>query len=195
MLTPTDNNLLRRKLGLFADNLSEQSKSTKEKMQDLRDDAVEMIKKFASGYDSSGFKTTVDSFSNTIKSVQLLSGYSATTHKEEEVGRRLYEDLDTVVKIIGKEFNHVIEINYDLESFRAECIEKRTSLDRRIKEAKTISAMILLEPRKDRIVFKHNNAMDAQLEELLLDEELSQAAREEKTLKIKFNNERTGNYN
>ncbi len=179
MLTPTDNNLLRRKLGLFADNLSEQSKSTKEKMQDLRDDAVEMIKKFASGYDSSGFKTTVDSFSNTIKSVQLLSGYSATTHKEEEVGRRLYEDLDTVVKIIGKEFNHVIEINYDLESFRAEYIEKRTSLDRRIKEAKTISAMILLEPRKDRIVFKHNNAMDAQLEELLLDEELSQAAREE----------------
>jgi hypothetical protein len=88
MLTPTDNNLLRRKLGLFPDNLSEQSKSTKEKMQDLRDDAVEMIKKFASGYDSSGFKTTVDSFSNTIKSVQLLSGYSATTHKEEEVIRR-----------------------------------------------------------------------------------------------------------
>ena len=190
MLTPTDNNLLRRKLGLFPDNLSEQSKSTKEKMQDLRDDAVEMIKKFASGYDSSGFKTTVDSFSNTIKSVQLLSGYSATTHKEEEVGRRLYEDLDTVVKIIGKEFNHVIEINYDLESFRAECIEKRASLDRRIKEAKTISAMILLEPRKDRIVFKHNNVMDAQIEELLQDEELSQAAREEKTLKIKFNNER-----
>ena len=95
-----------------------------------------------------------------------------------------------LVKIIGKEFNHVIEINYDLESFRAECIEKRASLDRRIKEAKTISAMILLEPRKDRIVFKHNNVMDAQIEELLLDEELSQTAREEKTLKIKFNNER-----
>jgi hypothetical protein len=46
-----------------------------------------MIKKFASGYDSTGFKTTVDSFSNTINSVQLFSGYSANTHEEEEVAR------------------------------------------------------------------------------------------------------------
>ena len=34
-------------------------------------------------------ETTVDSLSNTIKSVQLLSGYSAN--------RRLYDDLDTVI--------------------------------------------------------------------------------------------------
>ena len=84
--------------------------------------------------------------------MQLLSGYSASTHKEEEVGRRLYDDLDTVIKIFGKEYSHVVDINFDLESFRAECIEKRTSLDKQIKEAKTISAMILIEPRKDRVV-------------------------------------------
>ena len=52
-------------------------------MQDLKDDAVEMIKEFAS---SSGFKTTVDNFQTL--SNHLLSGYSATTHKVEEVGRR-----------------------------------------------------------------------------------------------------------
>ena len=35
--------------------------------------AIDGIESFAAGYDSGGFKATVDSFSNTIKSVQLLS--------------------------------------------------------------------------------------------------------------------------
>ena len=132
----------------------------------------------------------MDSFSNTIKSVQLLSGYSANTHKEEEVGRRLYDDLDTVIKIFGKEYNHVVDINFDLESFRAECIERRTSLDKQIKMAKTTSAMILIEPRKDRVVFKHNSVMDEMLEEILSDDTLSQVEKDEKIVKLKFNNEK-----
>ena len=37
-------------------------------------EACNQIESFASGYDSSGFKATVDSFSTTIRSVQLLSG-------------------------------------------------------------------------------------------------------------------------
>ena len=142
---------------IFTDSSSDKVSSIKQIVQDKREEAVELIKKFASGYDSTGFKTTVDSFSNTIKSVQLLSGYSSSSHKEEEVGRRLYDDLDTVIKIFGKEYNHVVDINFDLDSFRAECIERRTNLDKQIKAAKTISAMILIEPRKDTVVFKHNS--------------------------------------
>lgn len=190
MFTPIENPLRRKGLSIFTDNLSEKSSSIKEKVQDKKDEAIEMIKKFASGYDSTGFKTTVDSFSNTIKSVQLLSGYSASTHKEEEVGRRLYDDLDTVIKIFGKEYNHVVDINFDLESFRAECIERRTSLDKQIKIAKTTSAMILIEPRKDRVVFKYNSVMDELLEEILSDDSLSAEEKDEKTIKIKFNNEK-----
>lgn len=187
---PIENPLGRKGLNIFNDNFSERSSSIKERVQDKKDEAIEMIKKFASGYDSTGFKTTVDSFSNTIKSVQLLSGYSANTHKEEEVGRRLYDDLDTVIKIFGKEYNHVVDINFDLESFRAECIERRTSLDKQIKMAKTTSAMILIEPRKDRVVFKHNSVMDEMLEEILSDDTLSQVEKDEKIVKLKFNNEK-----
>jgi len=190
MFTPVENPLRAKGLSIFTDNFSEKSSSIKERVQDKREKAVELIKKFASGYDSTGFKTTVDSFSNTIKSVHLLSGYSSSTHKEEEVGRRLYDDLDTVIKIFGKEYNHVIDINFDLESFRAECIETRTSLDKQIKEAKTLSAMILIEPRKDRVVFKYNSVMDALLEEIVSDEALSADEKDEKSTKIKFSNEK-----
>ena len=126
----------------------------------------------------------MDSFSNTIKLVQLLSGYSANTHKEEEVGRRLYDDLDTVMKIFGKEYNHVVDINFDLESVLTECIERRTSLDKQIKMAKTTSAMILIEPRKDRVIFKHNSVMDEMLEEILSDDTLSQVEKDEKIVKL-----------
>ena len=190
MFTPTENPLRTKGLSIFTDNLSERSSSIKERVYEKREEAIEMIKKFASGYDSTGFKTTVDSFSNTIKSVQLLSGYSASNHKEEEVGRRLYDDLDTVIKIFGKEYNHVVDINFDLEKFRAECIEKRTSLDKQIKQAKTISAMILIEPRKDRVVFKYNSVMDDLLEETMLDETLSPEEKDERMSKIKFRNEK-----
>ena len=62
------------------------------------------LKSFAAGYDASGFKATVDSFSNTIKSVQLLSGYNSTVNKEEDRGRRLFEDLDRVIKSFGREY-------------------------------------------------------------------------------------------
>ena len=86
MFTPAENPLRTKGLSIFTDNLSERSSSIKERVYEKREEAIEMIKKFASGYDSTGFKTTVDSFSNTIKSVQLLSGYSASNHKEEEVG-------------------------------------------------------------------------------------------------------------
>ena len=99
---PIENPLGRKGLNIFNDNFSERSSSIKERVQDKKDEAIEMIKKFASGYYSTGFKITVDSFSNTIKSVQLLSGYSANTHKEEEVGRRLYDDLYTVIKFLER---------------------------------------------------------------------------------------------
>ena len=93
-------------------------------MQEQRKDAVLLIGKIASGYDSARFKTTVDSFS------------------------RLFEELETVITTFGREYKHVNDIIYDLKSFRAESIDKRTSLDRKIKASKTISAIILLEPRK-----------------------------------------------
>jgi hypothetical protein len=65
---PIENPLGRRKgLNIFNDNFSERSSSIKERVQDKKDEAIEMIIKFASGYDPTGFKTTVDSFSNTIK--------------------------------------------------------------------------------------------------------------------------------
>ena len=88
-----------------------------------------------------------------------------------------------VIKIFGKEYNHVVDINFDLESFRAECIERRTSLDKQIKMAKTTSAMIVIEPCKDRVEFKHNSVMDEMLEEIQSDDTLSQVEKDEKIVK------------
>jgi len=189
MITPTDNPFRKSGLGIFTDNFSEQTKSTRERIQDLRDEAVEMIKKFASGYDSAGFKITVDSFSTTIKSLQLLSGYSNNTHKEEEIGRRLYDDLDTVVKTIGKEYNHIVDINYSLKSFSAECNDRRATLDEQIKDAQIASTMILIEPRKDRVVYKHNKIRDSTLMSMLNDDSMSEEEKESKSQKLKFETE------
>jgi hypothetical protein len=46
--------------------------------------------------------------------------------------------------------------------------------------AKTTTAMIPIEPRKDRVVFKHNSVMDEMLEEILSDDTLSQVEKDEK---------------
>ena len=122
--------------------------------------ASSQIESFANGYDSSGFKATVDSFSNTIKSVQLLSGYNSTTHKEEEVGRRLYEDLDRIITSFGKGYTKVIQVNFDIEKFRAKCINLRTEVDTKLSEAKVASQITILEPRKDRIEFRFGKELD-----------------------------------
>ena len=60
MFTPTENPLRAKGLSIFTDNFSEKSSSIKERVQDKREKAVELIKKFASGYDSTGSKITVD---------------------------------------------------------------------------------------------------------------------------------------
>ena len=51
---PIENPLGRKGLNIFNDNFSERSSSIKERVQDKKDEAIEMIKKFASGYDSTG---------------------------------------------------------------------------------------------------------------------------------------------
>jgi hypothetical protein len=50
--------------------------------------------------------------------------------------------------------------------------------------------MILIAPSKNRVVFKHNSVMDEMLEEILSDETLSQVEKDEKIVKLKFNNEK-----
>ena len=148
-----------------------------------------MIKKFARGYDSTGFKTTVDSFSNTIKSVKLLYIEQIMLIKKKKLvgDYKIVDDLDTV--IFGKEYNHVVDINFDLESFCAEWIERRTTIleDNQIQIiARRTSEMTLIEPRKDRVVFEQNNAMDELLEEILSDNTLSTVEKEEESVKNKF---------
>ena len=149
-----------------------------------------MIKKFARGYDSTGFKTTVDSFSNTIKSVKLLYIEQIMLIKKKKLvgDYKIVDDLDTV--IFGKEYNHVVDINFDLESFCAEWIERRTTIleDNQIQiiARRRTSEMTLIEPRKDRVVFEQNNAMDELLEEILSDNTLSTVEKEEESVKNKF---------
>ena len=126
-------------------------------------EACNQIESFASGYDSSGFKATVDSFSTTIRSVQLLSGYNATTHKEEEVGRRLYEDLDRIITSFGKGYAKIIQVNFDIENFRAKCINRRTEVDIKLSEAKVASQITILEPKKDRIEFTFETELEQRI--------------------------------
>ena len=126
-------------------------------------EACNQIESFASGYDSSGFKATVDSFSNTIRSVQLLSGYNATTHKEEEVGRRLYEDLERIITSFGKGYAKIIQVNFDIENFRAKCINRRTEVDMKLSEAKVASQITILEPKKDRIEFTFETELEQRI--------------------------------
>jgi len=145
---------------LFENKSSISSISNNDKNEILMQTAIDGIESFAAGYDSGGFKATVDSFSNTIKSVQLLSGYSVSVNKEEDCGRRLYEDLDRIIKTFGREFTYVISVNFAIEQFRADCVSKRTDLDMRIRNAKTTSTIILIEPRKDRIEYRNSNTLE-----------------------------------
>lgn len=137
--------------------------ASQDRIDMLMIEACNQIESFASGYDSSGFKATVDSFSNTIKSVQLLSGYNATTHKEEEVGRRLYEDLDRIITSFGKGYAKIIQVNFDIENFRAKCINRRTEVDIKLSEAKVASQITILEPKKDRIEFTFETELDQRI--------------------------------
>ena len=134
-----------------------------DRIDSLMIEASSYIESFASGYDSSGFKATVDSFANTIRSVQFLSGYNSSTHKEEEIGRRLYEDLDKVIKTFGREYTKVIQVNFNIEDFRATTIARRTEVDQKLTEAKVASQTTILEPRKDRIEFKMEPELDQRI--------------------------------
>ena len=137
-----------------------------DKIDMLMLDAGNQIESFASGYDSSGFKATVDSFANTIKSVQFLSGYNSSTHKEEEVGRRLYEDLDKVIKTFGREYAKVVQVNFNIEDYRAQVIARRTEVDIKLTEAKVASQITLLEPRRDRVEFKFEAELDERIKQI-----------------------------
>ena len=162
--------------------------SNVDKIEILFQNSISGIESFAAGYDASGFKATVDSFSNTIKSVQLLSGYNSTVNKEEDCGRRLFEDLDRVIKTFGREFGQLIAVNFNIEMFRADCISRRTDLDTRVRKAKVLSSMLLIEPRKDRIEFKHGLTLKERKEELFASDsyqELSAEMRKKALTRLK----------
>ena len=77
-------------------------------------------------------------------------------NKEEDRGRRLFEDLDRVIKSFGREYGQLIAVSVNIEMFLADSISRRTDLNTRVRKVKVLSSMLLIEPRKDRIEFKHS---------------------------------------
>ena len=85
---------------------------------------LHQLREYSSGYTNSNIKTHSDLVQATVTSTSLLKGVSQHD-TEDDIGRKLYDDLTNCFRTFGDLFMDIIENNFDDVTARRECFTSR----------------------------------------------------------------------
>jgi hypothetical protein len=122
--------------------------SSSEAREKLMENLENDIEKFAACYDSlNNAKSHTEPIQRKINQFNLLPGYS-NKDSEDEVGSKLSENLEEIIKSVGKEYEKIIKFNFDIEKYKLQILLLRSALDDDEEETENNAEMMIAVPEK-----------------------------------------------
>jgi hypothetical protein len=144
---------------------------SKENQEKFKEEVEIMLESFSAGYDSiASVKSHTEPIQKKIQGINFLSGYS-NRDNEEEIGSKLSENVEEVIKSVGREFERIIIVNFDLETFKRSNLAKRANIDADEDEKSGEAEMILVLP--DRSIYEYKMTSESTEASKLLRVELN----------------------
>jgi len=111
----------------------------------------------AAGYNATNIKTFSDSTMRPIDAMVLLPQMTERD-SEDDVGRRLYENVIDMVKSVGDAFEEVVSTNFDLESMKRRVVAERANVDEDLLAIRDDADRVLVVP--DKSIFEYRAALE-----------------------------------
>lgn len=132
--------------------------SFKENQENLKEDIENLLKSFATAYGSIvDVKSHTEPIQKKINNFNFLSGYSSKD-SEEEIGAKLSENIEEIIKSIGPEFEKIIENNFDIVSYKTFNLNKRANLEADEDTKAGEAEILLIAP--DKLIFDYRSAIE-----------------------------------
>ena len=124
----------------------------------------------AAGYSASNIKPFVDSTIRPIETMVLLPQMTERD-LEDDVGRRLYENVIDMIKSIGEAFESVVEHNFDVDALKRRTVSERAAVEEQLTAVRDDADRILVVP--DKSIFTYRAMLDLEERQLAIERDPS----------------------
>ena len=115
----------------------------------------QQLRTLASSYTESQLRVFTTGITTSINATTFLTEI-LENETEVDIGRKLFTQLDQLITSIGPVFEQIIQIDFDLASFKSIVAGERMEILKRLAESATIASQKILEPSQT--VFKKTKA-------------------------------------